>query len=177
MKNVFPELDEIGFTQKSFGFDGLLKIKLNVELFENNFPKYIWVNQLGKPVPFLIEEFEIKDKETVVIKIEDIKSENEANALKNTTIYCEAELFTQFFIPEASYDYLLGLEVIDTQKGSLGKLKDVIENDNSHATLLVTYHDQEVLIPFVDEFIQEINEEENFISVNLPDGLIELFIK
>ena len=174
--NVFPELDEIGFLQKSYGFDGLIKLKLSVDLLSDSFPKHIWVNQYGKPVPFLIEEFNKQDDNTFIIKIEDINNEKEANTLKNEIVYCEAALFPTFFIPEASYEYLFGLEVIDTNKGSLGALVEVVENENSHATLVVIHNKNEILIPFVDEFINEINEEDKLISVTLPDGLIELFI-
>lgn len=173
---IFPELDNIGFIQKNQGFDGQAKLKLNVDLIGKSFPQFLWINQFGKPVPFSIEHFQIIDTNTVIAKFEDVEDENAVNKLKNESIWCESSDFINHFAPLESYDYLFGLQVIDTEKGNLGELIDVIENENSHATLVVQHGDKEVLIPFVDEFILEINEVEKFISVALPDGLIELFI-
>lgn len=174
---TFPSLEEIGFIQKSHGFDGLLKLKLNVDLINKSFPKFIWVNQYGKPVPFLIINHNILTDSTVVVSIEDIDDEAKANQLKNELFYCETSCFNDFFVPLESYDYLLGIVVKDETIGEIGKIIDVIENENSHATLVVEYQTKEVLIPFVDEFILNIDEDLKTMEVSLPDGLVDLFIE
>lgn len=173
---IFPNIEEIGFIQKSHGFDGLIKLQLNVELLGKAFPKFIWVKQYGKPVPFLVLNYNIIDNTTVIVKIEDINDETKANQLKNEVFYCEEENYNDYFIPLDSYEYLLGIIVNDKEIGKLGEIINVLENENSHATLVVDYKTKEIMIPFVDEFILEINEELGTMEVNLPNGLIDLFI-
>ena len=54
---IFPEIVECAYIQRNHGFLGQLKIKLQAELLHpNNFPKFIWVYQYGKPVPFLVKK-------------------------------------------------------------------------------------------------------------------------
>lgn len=95
---------------------------------------------------------------------------------------------------------LVGYTVADGTRGVVGQVVRVEENpahpllvvepvgstntnasaDSVHATLSNnastdgTNKSDEYLIPLVDEFIHELNEEEKILTLNLPEGLLEL---
>jgi len=68
---------------------------------------------------------------------------------------------------------IVGYEVIDEEKGLLGKVSEFIEN--KHQCLIsVDAQNGELLIPYVDEFVLDIDEEQQAVSVLIPASLIAL---
>jgi 16S rRNA processing protein RimM len=64
--------------------------------------------------------------------------------------------------------------VIDVQAGHIGTL-DFIEERPMQSLLHITGSaGQEILVPLVDEFIEEFSEDTKTIRLNLPPGLLEL---
>lgn len=70
---------------------------------------------------------------------------------------------------------LTGFEVHDAKMGFVGVVEDVVENPGQ--TLLSVVRsgcDSAALVPFVDAFVERIDEETRRIDVTLPDGLLDL---
>ena len=79
---------------------------------------------------------------------------------------------------------LEGYSVLDTSFGKLGRVVRIEENP-AHPLMVVDRGanegssdeddgSSELLIPVVDAFIDEINEEERIIYTSIPDGLLDL---
>ena len=72
------------------------------------------------------------------------------------------------------YHEVIGWEIQDLTSGtSAGIIKDVLENGPNDLFQL-TKDDQEVLIPVADDWIVSVDRENKSISMNLPEGLIEV---
>jgi 16S rRNA processing protein RimM len=70
---------------------------------------------------------------------------------------------------------LLGCEVYDEIHGSLGFLKDVIQN-SAHDVYLVRKSGQaDILIPVLKTVVKEVDIDNRRIEVVLPDGLFEIY--
>ena len=65
-----------------------------------------------------------------------------------------------------------GFRVEDAAFGDLGEIVEVLENA-FQATLVVEGPHGEVMIPFVDEFIEDIDEEAGIVFTRIPSGLVE----
>ena len=65
-----------------------------------------------------------------------------------------------------------GFRVEDAACGGLGEVVEVLENA-FQATLVVEGPHGEVMIPFVDEFIEDIDEEAGIVFTRIPSGLVE----
>lgn len=175
--NVFPELTNIGYIQKTFGFIGQVSLNLDVQMLKTSeFPKFLWFMRFGKPVPYLVTEFKVNKDKSVILNFEDITKEQDALHLKGLSCLVEDTLYDQYFEAEASYDYLLDFQVIDSNAGFIGTIVDVLENDNGHDTLQLDFNGKEVLIPFVDRIILKISEKKKEVLVDLPDGLLDLYL-
>lgn len=66
---------------------------------------------------------------------------------------------------------LLGKVIVDGNLGKIGKVKDV-SGTSAQKHLVVEYKGDEVLVPYVEEFIKEKKDEE--ILMDLPAGMIEV---
>jgi 16S rRNA processing protein RimM len=174
---VFPELASIGYIQKTFGFNGQVSLNLDAEILDaKNFPKFLWFMRFGKPVPYLVTEFKLNKDKSIVLSFEDISEEQEALHLKGLSCLVEEEIYSDFFQAAESYAYLMDFSVYDKENGFIGTVVDVLENSNGHDTLQLDFNGKEVLIPFVDRFILQIDEEKQEIKVDLPEGLLDLYL-
>jgi 16S rRNA processing protein RimM len=63
----------------------------------------------------------------------------------------------------------------DKNVGELGSVKYVNDKSPQHL-FVVDYKKKEILIPINDELIENINRKEKLINMNLPSGLIELYL-
>jgi 16S rRNA processing protein RimM len=78
--------------------------------------------------------------------------------------------------PDEYYDHqLVGLEVVDVTGAPLGRVKDVVHGAQD---LLVVAReaetDADVLVPFVQELVPEVDLRAGRVVTQLPDGLIDL---
>jgi 16S rRNA processing protein RimM len=171
-----PELTAIGYLSKVHGYKGSLKAELNVYVNDKTrHPEFLWINQDGKPVPFLVEKFSEQDEDTYILKLSDIDSEPQASLLKGETIYCEDDIFDDYFEEHESLDYLKEYSVIDSKNGYLGPITDIMEN-TFQPNLVVSYQNKEVLIPFTEELIVKIDDKKKELVINIPEGLLDIYL-
>jgi len=174
----FPPLRSVGFIQRLVGYEGQLQVVLDHPLLDpDRFPLFVWILQYGKPVPFQVINHQMHSENEYRIYLEDVRSEERAQVLKNSTVLVEIEQLPLYFEPLASYDYLIGYQVIDAIHGILGQVRDVVINENGHDNLIVEHKEIEIIIPFVDAIIQAIEEDNQKILVKLPDGLLDLYFE
>lgn len=175
MKNVFPTLISFGYCSKTFGYKGEVKILLNFKYKENTTPKFVWCHQYGKPVPYFVEDFILLNDNECSVKLEDISNENDALPFRNKEFYIEKELLETYFVAPKLNKDILDFSV--KHKGKLiGRLKEIQENKIGHPIMLIDNQKDEILIPFVEEFIVDIDENSKIINVNLPEGLLDLYL-
>jgi 16S rRNA processing protein RimM len=67
---------------------------------------------------------------------------------------------------------IIGYTLIDLTLGNIGILEDIIEMPGQ-MMFQTTHQLNEVLIPAVDEFMDEIDHEKQIIYLKLPEGLIQ----
>jgi len=67
---------------------------------------------------------------------------------------------------------VMGFSVTDSSFGDLGEVVEMLENA-FQATLVVDGGHGEVMIPLVDEFIEDIDFEARIIYTRVPNGLVE----
>lgn len=169
------ELTKIGYIAKAYGFKGDLKCTLDVEVLADELPPFLWIYLEGKPVPFSLDNISVHNN-SLVLKFEDIDSEEQAMRFKNSSIYCETHLFDQYFEKEESLDDLIGFAVNDQNKGDIGMVDSILENQ-IQPTLVLLYEEKEILIPYSEDIILDIDEENKIIKINAPEGLIDLYLE
>ena len=109
-------------------------------------------------------------KNMVILKLEGVTDVNSALAMRNAVLYIDRK---DANLPEGSFFLadLMGMEVRDAESGAvLGKIADVLTLPANNV-YVVRGGEREWMIPAVDEFIAEINLDEDYMRVNLMEGL------
>ena len=68
---------------------------------------------------------------------------------------------------------IIGFDVIDNTHGQIGKVEEIINNGEQYL-MRITKKETEILVPFVDEIIDAIDEKGKVVIIDTPDGLIDL---
>ena len=109
-------------------------------------------------------------KNMVILKLKDITDVNGALALRNAILYIDRK---DADLPEGSFFLadLMGMEVRDAKNGTvLGKIADVLTLPANNV-YVVRGGEREWMIPAVPEFVAKVNIDEDYMLVNLMEGL------
>lgn len=167
---------ELGFLTKPHGIKGHLVLKLNDFSFEEiEEMELVFIMIDGLPVPFFIEEFSERNQNTLIIKLEDVDSEPEARKYSESSVYINKEVLSQRNSAEPNINLLEGFRVLDTNFGEIG-IFDTVLDFESNPVMRVLQNNKEILIPYNEEFVVNINEQNKTIDVNCPDGLLDLYL-
>ena len=117
--------------------------------------KKLYIKNDGEFVKHIVEKASVF-KQFVIVTLNDIKSMDEALALKNTVVYA---LRKDFHLEDGEYFIadLSGLEVIDADSGMVyGTLSEVINRGASDIYVVKT-DEGERMIPAVPEFVKSVD--------------------
>lgn len=126
---------------------------------------------LDAPRKAMVESVRHISDETYLVFFSDIYSIEIAQKLIGCScLIHRSQLVEANEQSEASW---IGFEVFDQEYGYIGKVDEVIENPYQ-LLLSVSLRDRQVLIPFVDEIVREVDEAKSSIDVCIPKGLLDL---
>jgi 16S rRNA processing protein RimM len=156
-------ITEVGRVIKTHGYEGNLRFEI-FNSIDINLKEPIFMMFDHKPVPFFI--IEMSKSNPYIVSLTDVNTLEHAQSFLNKSLYLP--IFDDTSEEEDSY---IGFEVSDTKAGLLGPVTDVQDN-GAQDLLVVNYNGKELLIPFVEELLEDVNEEKRTIIFNLPEGLI-----
>jgi 16S rRNA processing protein RimM len=165
---------KIGFINKLQGYKGEVQCIIERGYVDDYADEeFLFVMLDGIPVPFAVEE--IKDKRgAAVIKFENVNNEGHAKRFVDAEVFVEKR--SKKNIEEPNWETLAGYEVIDKTHGSLGVIKS-IEEYPQQLIATVIIKEKEVLIPLNEDFLERVEDAEKKLYLNLPVGLIELYLE
>jgi 16S rRNA processing protein RimM len=165
---------EVGKIVKPHGLKGEIQALLDVDYPEEyEDMESVFLEIKGDLVPYFIERIKITTN-MVIIKFEGVDNSEAALKLKNALLYLPDELLPEQEADGYYFHELIGFEVQDQDKGTIGKVTNIFSAPAQHL-LAVNYEGKEVLIPMADEIIKEIDKEKQQIRVMLPEGLLEVY--
>jgi len=112
-------------------------------------------------------------KNNILLSLENIPDRTAAEALSG---FVEAMMDEELADDEVYIEDLLGYDVLDQQK-KIGTVKNFSEGSQELLVIELLPEFQakrELLVPFVEEYIVELNKEAKYIRINLQNDLLEL---
>lgn len=166
----------IGYTKKTFGVKGGLKVHIEPQFFEVLIKTHVlFLNINNKPTPFFIEG--IEETNAIVLYFEDVNSKEEAHPYCAKEILLRAEDLKDvpLEVPasESGYQQYVGFQIIAKGVGEIGKIEEIAVLPEQHLAI-ITYKGKEVLIPLNEQFIQSVDTNKKQLQLSLPEGLLEL---
>ena len=166
----------LGKIAKKFSFKGEVLVYLDTdepELYENLESMFV---ECGKHlVPFFIENCSLHKNDFLRVRFEDVKDEEEADAILGNHVYLPLKMLPKLTGNKFYFHEVIGFEVEDKRLGIVGEIQSI--NDSSAQPLFeVLNGDVEILIPMIDHFLVKIDRENKKVLMDLPEGLIEMYL-
>ena len=166
----------LGKITRKFSFKGDLIIFLDTDAPSEYYHlDKIFIKIKDRYIPYFIEKIYPYKNNSIRVHFEDIDNEHEAKDLINKEIYLPANSLPVLEGNKFYYHEIEGFMIKDKNVGELGSVKYVNDKSPQHL-FVVDYKKKEILIPINDELIENINRKEKLINMNLPSGLIELYL-
>ncbi len=173
---TLEELFKIGSITKPHGLAGEVNVLLDDDIDTEDL-KRVAIEIDGIYVPFYIDSLRRKGAMTLLLKFDGIDSAEQAADVCGNTVYAflkddivDVELEDgQFYLSD-----LIGFNVCDTDGGVIGKITDIDDSTENMLFVLDNVDGKELLIPVVDDFIDDIRPEDKTVVMSLPPGLFDL---
>ncbi|MDB5281866.1 MAG: rimM [Bacteroidota bacterium] len=165
----------IGKLGKPHGISGAFRFLLERELkSKSKVPKHFMLEIKGSFLPWFIKNIEWVGFNDGFILFDEIINPENAKKYSGCALYLGEKDVNAFFKKDAdSLHELIGYKVSDEVAGELGLIEDVFENPGQ-ILLSINYNGKEIMIPFVDDFVLELNKRKHTILFSLPEGLLDL---
>lgn len=166
----------LGTIVGKFSYKGEVLIKLDTDTPEKYIEEEsVFVDIRKNLIPFFIEKSQLQKTSLLRVKFEEINSETDAEELIKKDVYLPLSRLPELKNDQFYYHEVIGYTMFDKDFGEIGKLTAV--NDHGAQALFIIQHQhKEVLVPINDDFITKIDKEKEEFHLQLPEGLLDLYI-
>ena len=127
----------------------------------------------GSFLPYFLESTKIKTEDEVYIKLENIDSREAALKLSAKKVWLPEADFKKFAAKNAPAS-MVGYTIIHNTE-SLGEILELIEQPHQLLCRL-EIEGKEVLIPLHEETLKKVDHKKKEVTVELPDGLLDVYL-
>jgi 16S rRNA processing protein RimM len=164
---------KIGFILKPHGLKGGVTVSIDPDT-PNDFEGLdaVFLEKQNQLVPYFITSVSVKGNKAFV-KFEDVDTADAAAAISKCAIYLPKAARPKSARGEFYDDEVVGFLVVDEQLGELGAVAEVV-SAGPNKLIAVDHAGREVLIPVNGPFITSINKTKKRITVQLPEGFLDI---
>ncbi|SFN13057.1 16S rRNA processing protein RimM [Chryseobacterium oleae] len=165
----------LGKITRRHGLAGNVILKLDTDQPElYNKLESIFVEINGLLVPFFIDKTSWSKNDALNIAFKN-SSETLVDQSLGKSVYLPLATLPKLSGKQFYYHEIIGFDILDENDKECGVIRSV--NDQTAQNYFVTNLDgKEVVIPIIKDWILEVNREERFIKMQLPEGLIDVFL-
>jgi 16S rRNA processing protein RimM len=165
----------IGSVLKTKGLKGEMQLYVDFDNLENIDFNAIFIEIGGKLAPFFVESIKYNQKNSAYLYLEDVDTIEKASALAKKDIYLPNKLKPKKRKSDFTLKDLVDFTAVDENEGELGKITAIHEYPQQ-LIAAVTYKGFEILFPLNEEIITAIDVVKEIVTVDLPEGLLEIYM-
>ena len=166
----------LGKIAKTHGLKGEVTIKLDADDPSAYLEMKHFFLEINKVLtPFFVEKI-TPNGDKFFVQVQDIKTVEQAQNLVGKTVYLPLEMLPKLSGKQFYYHEIVGFTVVDTEKGELGPITEVLEYP-TQAILQVMKDKKEVLIPILEHVIQNVDRDKKVLTITAPEGLIDMYLQ
>ena len=174
MSGASTDFLRIARVLKSYGTSGEILMgfrEIGPEDLNHKEPVFIMFD--GLPVPFFIESFQPKGSAKALVRLTGIKSLDDAEEIAGCDVYARRSALHDLSDEDEglTVDMLPGWTLFDAEGREVGVISDY-EPIPGNTCLYVETGSGTVMVPLHDDLIVDIDEENQRISLQIPEGLI-----
>ncbi len=129
--------------------------------------------QKGSYIPYFVSDFRAVNDKEYNVNFEDLDKVESAKKLVGKSVYVDEALLAGY--AKESPLLWIGFSITDVHVGLLGVMEDVMQTPNQWLGKVI-YNEKEVLIPLLHQFIKEIQIKQKRIIMELPAGLMDVYM-
>lgn len=168
----------VGRVVKAHGVTGELTVEVRTDDPRGRFVRGAVLR--GRPYKGGVErEYVIESVRThgdrLLVRFDGVADRDAADALRGTVFLVDSADLPPIEDPDEFYDHQLeGLTVITTAGDEVGTVAEVLHTAAGELLAVRTAEGAEVLVPFVSAIVLSVSLDEQLITIDPPDGLLEL---
>lgn len=172
------EVLEVGVFMKPHGLHGEITVMFDFDDIDVSLIKCLIVEIDSILVPFFINSIRPKTSETFLVRLDGIDTDEKVTQFSGCKIFIlksDAEICGLLHDDDVVYlKDLIGFDIVDNEEGRVGKFADYDDSTENVVCKVLTDEGKSILLPFVDDFIDEISLENKRVIMSLPVGLLDL---
>ncbi|MCJ8211744.1 ribosome maturation factor RimM [Mucilaginibacter sp. RS28] len=166
----------IGSLSKTRGLKGELQLYVDFDGLDDIKFDAVFIDVAGKLVPYFVKSVKYPMPNTAYINFEEVDTVEKAAKLVKKDVYLPNKLKPQKGEDDFTLFDLEGFIAIDEQLGELGEIIDVAEYPQQ-IIATVKYQGHDVLFPLNTATIKGIDLEGGEVYVDLPEGLLDVYLE
>ncbi len=168
------EVYKIGKLGKPHGVKGEISFAITDDVFDRVDADYLVLDIDGILVPFYMEEYRFKNDENVLVKFEDIDSQEQARNYTGCEVYFPREL-SDSDGENMTWAEIIGFTLVDAATGKTVGIIDHVDDSTINLLFEVTSTDgKELLIPASNDLMEGVDADKKEIRMAVPAGLLDL---
>jgi 16S rRNA processing protein RimM len=166
----------VGYITKTKGLKGEVQVFFEYEEPDELPLDSLFVEINGKLIPYFISTYKLQNNQTGNFYFEDVDTIEKAEKLIRKKLYIPLTKKPERNADEFLITDLKGFMVHDELRGELGVIEEIHDYPQQYVAMVI-YKSKEVLFPLNDDLIKLIDEDKKVLEVNLPEGLIDLYLE
>lgn len=164
----------LGRITRKHGLAGNVVLKLDTDQPQHyNKMEGIFVEINGLLVPFFIDKQQWSKDDTKLISFKNA-TEAMVDQVINREVYLPLSTLPKLTGTKFYYHEVIGFNLLDESGTDFGEIKSV--NDQTAQHYFVTdLNGKEIVVPIIKDWILEVNRDDRFVKMQLPEGLMEVF--
>lgn len=160
----------VGRLRRPHGLRGELLMEVRTEFPERlERGRTLYIGQEYRP--FRLRSVR-QNADSLLVAFQDIRDPEQAAALRNQWVYIRTDEVPPLSDGEFYHHQIVGLQVIDEAGVSLGVVKEILETGSNDVLIVHPELGQDILLPFIDEVILDVDLQQGIINVHLLPGLL-----
>ncbi len=177
MYQTLNQFAEIGRIASTHGLEGHVNFVHNLKgkkPFKDI--KFLFIEmKRGSNIPFKIKNIRPSSDTDAILAIEGIDTLEQAKTIAGKKVSLPQEQYEQVQPKDVTMNFV-GFTLYDAKDKKVGIIKEVFESPGQLLASIELENGNEALVPMVESWILGINMNSKELYIQLPDGLIEVYL-
>jgi len=161
----------IGVITRTHGLHGAIKIKFKCNLAVVEQLDYFFLLIDSKYIPFFIKNITLSNSDIHLILLDEIDSREKAHNFVGKEVFV---LYDKKYVSSKSiFSQLVGFHIKNNEIIDPILITDIYDLP-TNPLLEIRYHDNTILLPYVSEWIEDINQKQRTLIYNFPIDLLSI---
>lgn len=177
MYQTLDEFSHIGRLSSTHGLEGKLHFVHHLK-GKNIFKKieFIFIEIRPKNyIPYKIHILSTSSDTDAIIQLDKIETVEAAKLLAGKMVYLPTPQYDNLQPKEVTLDFN-GFTLFNQYDRKVGLIASIFESPGQLLAAVTLENGNEALVPLVEKFILSINAQKKELTLDLPEGLIEMYI-